>query len=373
MTLKVGIRGAGVSGLSLAHAILQEIPDADITLADIRAHLPNPSRSFCYFQTTSAYSPIRANTTWSNIKFSGPGFSRKIDCSLTPYTYLEGDYFFNEIIQYLLRAKVTFRWNCQSVEVGTDYLRIDDVPEKFDLVFDSAFQVEDAEPTLWQTFGGLWIESSSPIFEADTATLMELTQSSADSAVNFMYILPTSSCSGLVEHTSFSKKRQDAATHLNQCNLWLSKYQNSGIRIIKEEYGNIPMGLNTKKIQFNSIGTSADAIRMATGYGYQNIQRQARILAKTASLLRNTSHRGTFPPIKTPKVAGSMLKFIDKTFLKALSVFPLQGTKLMEQILANAPGPELISFLAGDSSMINTLRVISKAPKITMLKTLCYG
>ncbi len=47
--LTIGIRGAGLSGLSVARELITREPNAKITLFDTRPRLPHLSRTFCFF------------------------------------------------------------------------------------------------------------------------------------------------------------------------------------------------------------------------------------------------------------------------------------------------------------------------------------
>lgn len=362
MAYSVGIRGAGLAGMSLAQALLALDPSLTISLFDVRDRLPHPARTFCFFDDGKSVAPSVPRYSWQRVALRGNGFSREISVADAPYTMVRGDDYFATTLQCLEDAGVSFRWGCRSVEVATkSSLVVDEHKRVFDTVIDAAFRVEDAHSLLWQSFAGEWITAERDIFDPGCAVLMDLGESSAESPVSFVYILPTSARDALVEHTTFSVRPMAREAHLALCDRWIQTNVGCSVSRGPREYGCIPMGLKGgAKSGKLSVGSTSGAVRPATGYAFQTIQHQAVVIAER---IVNRAG-GTVEPFPV------WLRFGDRLFLRALERSPFRGTALMESLLSRAPSKELVAFLAGKATLREALRVWSSVSKVSMIRAL---
>lgn len=362
MVSSVGIRGAGLAGMSLAQAIRNLDPTIAISVFDIRDRLAHPSRTFCFFDSEQARGVIVPRHAWSRVAVRGPGFIREISVADTPYTMIRGNDYFEQTLTALEQAGVAFGWGCLSVEMeSTTSLVVNGERKVFDVVVDAAFRVEDAQSVLWQSFAGEWITADQDIFDPGCAVLMDLGESSHESPVSFVYVLPTSTRMALVEHTTFSTRPLPREMHVASCDVWLEKNIGCGISRGPREYGCIPMGLKTSTTSEHlSIGSISGAVRPATGYAFQTIQQQAVALAERI-VKRADRHERPFP---------SWLSFGDLLFLKALERSPHRGSALMGSLLTRAPSKDLIAFLSGRVTFGQAFRVWSSVSKMAMIRAL---
>lgn len=374
MGVSIGIRGAGVAGLSLAHAILIRIPDAQLSLFDVRPREPHPQRTFCFFDDGSERVPVPASHEWGRVRFAGAGFSRTIDCASSPYTLVHGDTFYQAMLQTLEGQGVSFSWECREVRAVGTRISADAWEEDFDLVVDAMFDRNEQQPLLWQSFAGVWVEAHGDVFDPREAVLMELGQSSEESPVSFMYILPTSARSALVEHTTFSRRPLPQEWHLGQCDEWRVKRGLPQWRVEGLDSGAIPMGAphgaSTQRDGMLRVGSGGGALRASTGYAFHSTQRQ---VAQLADSIREGAERGSFRHLAQPAAFPRWMQVADGAFLRALARVPERGTVLLERLLRHAPERELIAFLAGRSSFGEALKVMGTLPKGTMLQALCFG
>lgn len=371
MTIAIGIRGAGAAGLSLAQALLETIPDCTITIADTRARLPHPTRTFCFFRDADALCPVEPKYTWNKVAFSGPQFSRIIDCYHAPYALISGDDFFTSMLAHLEASNVSWFWNCQHVSVDQTSITIDAKRHHCDIVFDTAYDSSRSAATLWQSFAGMWIETQEDCFDPNTATLMELGKSSHTVPIQFIYLLPTSTRSALVEHTTFCETPWTESQHLTVCHSWLTERNLKGVTTQKIEQGRIPMGKVPVKQAHpcTVLGTACGAVRASTGYAFQTIQQQARTAAHSVARalqegLSLEEHLGTV------RTYPAWMRISDALFLKALTRAPECGEQILSQLLHRAPERPLISFLAGTASFRDAFRVMRCAPTSHMLRAL---
>ena len=357
----VGIRGAGLSGLCVARELLALDPKLRVTLFDTRPRLPHPTRTFCFFHTNRSDSFSVPTVSWPSVVFRGGTFERRIDVSRAPYTMIRGDDFFSGTLQALESQGIECVWGCQTVELGPNAISADGHTRTFDVVIDAAFNPHTADTILWQSFAGVWVTTERGVFDPSAATLMDLGPSTPEAPVSFLYILPTSEHTALLEHTTFSPSSLPREYHLERCLSWLHNQNAGDVQSGASEYGAIPMGLQNKFDTGTwSVGTAAGLVRPATGYAFARTQEHAR---KVATCILSGDSLPTRPyPL--------WLTGADTLFLYALRNAPEKGRELMERLLSHTRPDALISFLSGDIRLLTALSVWLSVPKRIMIRSL---
>ncbi len=357
----VGIRGAGLSGLSVARELLRHEPRTNITIFDTRPRLPHPPRTFCFFRPRD-HSTISGHIySWNSVIFRGRSFERRLDVSRRPYTMIQGDDFFSSTLRELEEGGVQFRWDLAAVEIHGNSIQADTATIPFDVVIDAAFEAKSAQSTLWQSFAGVWVTMEEPSFDPSAAMLMDLEASSAEAPVSFLYILPTSERTALVEHTTFSPSPMAKEYHLERCFEWLGRHHPGKMQRGATEYGRIPMGLQRSPNHGRCVvGSVAGVVRPSTGYAFLRAQEHAREVAL------HVLGRGDTPLNPYPR----WLETADSLFLRALLNAPLEGRHIMERLLSRARGDSLVAFLSGDVGPLDALSVWLSVPKFTMIRSL---
>lgn len=357
----VGIRGAGLSGLSVARELLAIDPQIVITLFDTRPRLPHPVRTFCFFNRGQVRSAEIGSYSWQTVMFRGASFQRCIDVSRHPYTMVRGDDFFATALQELEGAGVECVWGCESVEIFGDSIQAGSVTKTFDVVIDAAFDIRTAQAKMWQSFAGVWVTTEKAVFDPGTAVLMDLQESRSDCPVRFLYILPTSERTALVEHTTFSAAQIRREEHMAQCSAWLQSHDTGELEYGASEYGLIPMGLSLAPKGGNlSVGSIAGVVRPSTGYAFVRTQEHARRVAE--SIVENAPSSSRPYP--------RWLTMADTLFLKALLNVPERGKDLMEHFLSRSRSDALVAFLSGDICLLDALSVWLAVPKRRMIRSL---
>ena len=358
----VGIRGAGLSGLSMARALIKARPELSISVYDIRPRLPHPQRTFCFFNPREFNLDYLPRYEWPNIAFRNSAFSRTLDVSYNPYTLIRGDDFFDYTLRDLEHSGVIFHWDCQKVLIGSHWIETAETKTRFDLVIDAAFCPSEAKSSMWQSFAGMWVETEQPVFDPTVATLMDLQGSSVEAPVSFIYVLPTTAHSALIEHTTFSPMPLPERYHLEHCRDWLNSRMQPDFKIKNSEHGVIPMGLILDKQSENNliVGSNAGAVRPATGYAFAATLRHTTELAR--SILDGRAASGYPHP--------RLIQFGDRLFLRALRRDPLNGGYILGRLLERSPERSLIAFLSGEPSWSEAISVWCSVPKLTMLRSL---
>jgi lycopene beta-cyclase len=367
--ISVAIRGAGIAGLSFADALCKHVPGVSVSIFDVRSRLPHPARTFCFFADQHTQNTLPLTHQWRSVAFAGPNFRRIIPCHTTPYALLRGDDIFTKLLTDLEAAKVSFHWECSSVEISPRELTVDGITRRFDLVVDAAFSTHNSSATLWQSFAGLWVKSGRPVFNPDTALLLDLDVAKVNAAVYFIYLLPTSATTALIEHTVFAPKPLTREQHIAECQRWAMRQEYTDLTVIDTEYGLIPMGLKSHDVSrtLPRIGTAGGAVRASTGYAFKTTLRQVEQLAR---MIAAALQSGENLPSLTPPPLPAWMRITDRVFVKALANVPRNGQQIMNELLRTAPERELLSFLAGTASFSEALRVMKCVPKCSMVKAL---
>jgi lycopene beta-cyclase len=367
--ISVGIRGAGLAGLSFAEALLAHVPGVSISIFDVRPRLPHPPRTFCFFRDIHSDNALPLTHEWSRVSFAGPNFRRTIPCPQTPYALVRGEDIFSKLLTGLEEAQVSFMWECGAVEASPRTITADGITKRFDLVVDAAFIPTENTATLWQSFAGLWVRAEQPIFDPDTALLMDLDVGELNASVRFVYLLATSPTTALIEHTVFARQPLSRDEHISECHTWAMRQEYTDLTISDTEYGRIPMGLvrQSASAALPRIGTAGGAVRASTGYAFQTTLRQVDQLAL---LIAAALQKGENLPTLTSPPLPLWMRMADRLFIKALANAPRKGQLIMNELLRTAPEGELLSFLAGTASLPEAVRVMKCVPKYTMLKAL---
>jgi len=266
---------------------------------------------------------------------------------------------------------VECHWECRDVRVESGAIHVDQKAFRFDFTVDAAHDSKIARADLWQSFAGIWVESSSPIFETANATLMDLDVPVCEAPVRFMYILPTSPTTALVEHTVFHTAPMPAQWHLEACDRWITHQGLGPLKVLNSEYGAIPMGLqhSASPKGIVRIGTTGGSLRASTGYGFQAIMRDTELLAQRI-IDAVSSEKKSISPL--PPSIPWWMGYGDRLFVRALAREGVRGQRLMESLLRAAPERELIGFLAGRANFFEALQVMKCVPKYPMVKSLLY-
>jgi len=275
---------------------------------------------------------------------------------------VRGDDFFEHTLRELEASGVSFRWDCQDVSIGSDWIEADSVKGHFECAIDAAFSPSYVSFAMWQSFAGIWISTDKPVFDPTTAILMDLQESTEEAPVSFLYILPTSPHSALIEHTTFSPSPLPEQYHLERCQSWIRSQIQSQFHMQGSERGTIPMGIVPTQQRKSPliIGSNGGFVRPATGYSFTTTVRDTTALART--ILHGGSPKlCPYPP---------WLTFGDQIFLRALRKDPLKGGRLLEQLLSRSPAGALVSFLSGEPSWHEALSVWLSVPKISMVRSL---
>lgn len=225
-------------------------------------------------------------------------------------------------------------------------------------------QEQDRFPVLQQHFIGWYIESEEAIFDPDIATFMDFSVPQKGNT-RFMYVLPTTKYSGLVEYTLFSRELLQEEDYETAIQAYIKKELKSSTYTISEkEKGSIPMTTynfsqhNTERITY--IGTAGGWTKPSTGFTFNNIRKNTKLLLKN---LKKSSK-----PIGIKQTARH--RFYDTLLLDILDVTNEMGSSIFTAMFRRRPVQSILAFLDEETTLIQEIRMIWACPKGPFLRAL---
>ncbi len=359
------ILGAGLSGLSVARALLRERPGARIVLVDRRT-LWERDRTWCFWATPGLPDAALATDRWTRWQTVGPGGAVEQRSERHPYLHLPADRFYEASLAELGVAP--------GVELltGTKVLSVRPGPGTTNVVHTSEGELRagvvvdamggrgpllgdraDGAVELRQRFLGLELQTERPVFDPAVATLMDFRLSAPAGGVRFMYVLPFSPTHALLEDTSIGGPPIPEADRRAAIGNYLEQHLDAGaVEVVRTERGSLPMTTFAFPAShapgFVTAGQSAGAARPSSGYAFARTQRHATALA--AALVRGT------PP---PSALGPRRRrTLDAQFLRALQSAPQSAPDWFLALARGVSGDVFARFMSDAGSVPDEARIM---------------
>ncbi|MBT8314947.1 MAG: lycopene cyclase, partial [Maribacter sp.] len=361
-------------GLMLANALGKDafFNDKSVLLLDKNPKNSN-DRTWCFWEKGAGeFEPI-VHQSWNTIFFGGQVYSKQL--VIAPYTYklIRGidfyRYFIDKINSYsnidFVNSKVL------QVEEKNDIANVktEAITYTCGQVFNSILEINKIQeqnkyPVLQQHFMGWVVKTKEPVFDPHVATFMDFSVDQKNNT-RFMYALPFSKHSALLEYTLFSQNLLPKEDYENAIQEYLIK--NLGcedFEILEKEKGSIPMTNykfhkhNTKRIQY--IGTAGGWTKPSTGYTFFNTAK------KTRSLVQSLKES------KSITTLSSKWKFwfYDLLLLDILYKHNEKGHYIFETLFKNRSPQLIFKFLDEETNFWEDLQVISGCPKKEFLRAI---
>jgi lycopene beta-cyclase len=369
------IAGAGAAGLSLAHRIVNSrLADARILIVDRDAKRSN-DRTWCFWIDQEMHFDPVVSYQWDQLQFIGENFEKIYQ--LHPYRYkmVRGIDFY-DYVRSSLENRPNIDWIQGIVEEVTDgeekaTIRVNGKDYHGTWIFDSTFNPALFHPdpdryhNLAQHFLGWEIETVQEAFDPTTATMFDFRTPQKDT-MHFMYILPFSAHSALIEYTLFSADLLDAAEYEQELKSYIENVLKiSEYRIEAVERGIIPMTdqpfpRRTGKRIMN-IGTKGGRVKPSTGYSFLRSQHDTEAIV--ASLLK-TDH-----PYRIPKDSRLHL-FLDSIMLNLMYRKGSKMKSIFTALFKNNPIQRIFRFLDEEIGPIELIQVLLSVPPWPFLRAL---
>jgi lycopene beta-cyclase len=370
------ILGGGCAGLSLAMQLAQRGQHAPTTLILEQRVCYENDRTWCFWgDAKTPFAPLAAHQ-WQTFKVVSAGQERRIDCSATPYRMLTAEQFYNAATLALMavpqmRLKMASsvnsepqlrqgRWHFETPDGAFSAASVVDTRPQRPLAQDSTL--------LWQSFYGLEIECSQPVFEPSCVELMNFSAATSE-RVAFTYVLPLSSTRALVEFTVFAVAPfASDALALDLQSAIAERVKGATFTVLRSEHGVLPMGLAGPPATglnvdpaYVRVGLFAGAARPATGYAFQRIQWWA---AKCGREIANGRLPISHP--QEPALRGWM----DTLFLNVIRRQPELAPQLFMALFSGVASQRVIRFLGESGRLSDFVAMVWALPYKPFLRQL---
>ena len=375
------IAGAGLSGLSLAVALLDAgLPDnARIVLVDPRETLSGADRTWCFFDLvphafesaiTHRWSRWRARNGAVEVLRFAPGIA---------YCRIPGERFYELALERLAAAG-------QRVELvlGVTVENLEDRGAHVDVhtsagVLRARLAMDSRPPSLTratddgkdvhllQHFRGRVVRSTQPVFEVDTATLMDFDVSQAY-GIHFIYVLPFDAHTALVESTFFTERLLPDAVYEAAIETWLARRRPGVVfQTISHESGVIPMTTEPfdawPSPRIVRIGTAGGHVKPSSGYAFLAVQRFVREFAPRVVSALRAGGCAEPPAARSPRTVA-----LDTIFLSYLRNRPERAPDTFYRLFERVPPAVLVRFLSDTGTLADDLTVMrtSDSPRLAL-------
>ncbi|MDA1332190.1 MAG: squalene/phytoene synthase family protein [Proteobacteria bacterium] len=368
--------GAGCAGLSLGFNLAEMGEDAPKTIfLEQRTEYHN-DRTWCFWGHPKTPFMELVQNRWSKVQVKdSQQRSALIECEASPYQLLIASDFYQHTLETIeknnkLQLRKGIKLTNEPFQLDNGWLVQTDAGSFISkIIIDTRPLPMDTmgDITLWQSFVGYEIECNNPLFDPNTAHLMDFCEANND-FVGFTYVLPFSTTKALIEFTSFGSQAYSKDDLLERLNKTVSEYVGeSPFSIIRTESGLIPMGLGARHPKHSSaipksyaqVGVTAGSARPATGYTFQRIQTWAQECAKEL--------RRTGLPVAQP-TDPFLISKMDNIFLNVLRNNPAMGSSLFMDMFSKVSHPRLIRFLSDHGGILDYLAVVTALPPLPFLK-----
>ena len=236
---------------------------------------------------------------------------------------------------------------------------------------DPAAQILDSRPPqvpsgqMIQHFIGWEVQAAAGSFDPTTAILMDF-RCDQSRGIHFIYVLPFSSSSALVESTMFAPHRESdgffetAIRDYLSAELGIDKFE-----ITRTEAGAIPLGrLPHRTMAATGIGGNGGAIRPSSGYAFAFIQKQIAATIALAKVVDTT--RGVPLVVQCPHKPVDL--WMDEVFVTVLRHWPGVAAGLFLRMARALSGDEFALFLSGEANWGLRAKVVLAMPKWVFAK-----
>ena len=348
----IAIIGAGASGLQLLYELIQADParEKKILLLDSG---DRSQKSWCFWEdnTTSCF-PFLVEKSWKNMTYRS-SFGQTIQSEIVPlsYNYISSERFFNFFFEQFIPAESSIthvQQRVTDIQEGENIQTIiceDGTHYQSEKVADS--RPSTAKSSIFQHFSGKFIEFNEPLLNDSSITLMDFSLhfSTKEMAV-FHYILPFSPTNALIETTVFTAAAYNKETYEGIWKQYMAThFSQKSFKVISEEKGTIPMGLNSeeKEGMVFKIGAASGNMKPSTGYAFTRMHQDA-------------IHRAQNISKKTPK----RFRFYDKMLLKIMQNEMDKIPEVMDRLFTRVPKKNILRFLDDKTTLAQEVKLLAQ-------------
>jgi lycopene beta-cyclase len=357
------ISGAGMAGLSLAYrAVKQGVWSNKSILIIDKSEKQENDKTWCFWDSDESPFEEVVHRKWDNMLFfTNSGRKIELDTERYKYKMIRSIDFYQHTLSYLKsQPNISFLYseidrfkqaNNKAIVVARD----DEYSA--DYIFNSVLgkpNLRANDTYLLQHFKGKFIESDELNLNPNQIHLMDF-RTSQKHGCTFVYLLPTSKNSALVEYTLFSDKLLDTEEYDINLDIYINEILGvNDYKTNEEEFGIIPMTdykFARKNGRIINIGTAGGDTRGSTGYTFYNTQQTITNIIE--------SYEKTGSPLGAKEHIGSKDRLYDSTMLQVLAKGEYEGHQLFADMFSKVPAHIIFDFLNSESKLRQDIKVIN--------------
>ncbi|TVR41046.1 MAG: hypothetical protein EA394_06790 [Bacteroidia bacterium] len=360
--------GDGLSGFLLLYE-LSKYPEFANQQVLLLGDGQEKHRTWCFWEKN--LEPVfqqMVHTSWKDLTFRSDNTEIREDLGDLKYYYIPGESFFSYFQEKFLplHPHITYR-NDRALKVngapGDFSVVAGDQVYKAKNVYNSVFLGEKPKIDLWQHFRGWFIESEEEIFDPGSAVLMDFSIDQ-QGACRFMYILPFSAKSALVELTYFDPEPLGMSEYDKEIERFINGRMGKNYRILKKEYGQIPMQQGVFHHYGDhgeiNLGTIAGMAKPTTGFAFQRIMKDSKALARAYFTGREAKRVD-----ETDRFA-----FYDSLLLWIIRNHPLAGKNIFTLLFQQTQMDRILRFLDQQTNIWEEVNIFARLPVPIFLRAL---
>lgn len=360
------IAGAGCAGRSLALRMLPYLQDSGKRLLLVDKFEKNgQDKTWCFWeQDPGLFEPV-VYRKWKHLLFNSASIQRKMDISPYQYKMIRSADFYDFTTRELAASDHVTNIQGTVAHLYADqqkaYAVIGGKTYISDYAFSSIPNLRATIPAryqyLLQHFMGWIIESEELEFDTDCATLMDF-NTLQQAGTSFVYVLPLSKHSALVEYTVFSACELEMEDYARALKTYIAEQLHCRQYTVKEqEYGIIPMSDHPAERtpdRIITMGTAGGFTKGSTGYTFSFIQKHTSAIA--AQLEKSGSPR-------ISSIFPGRFSMYDATLLHLLGSGGLSGEDIFTTMFRKNNPAGILKFLDNETSILEELQIFSTLQK----------
>jgi lycopene beta-cyclase len=371
------ITGAGCAGSSLLARMMREpfFEGKKILVVDQSPKIKN-DRTWCFWEKNAGLFEPVVYHRWEKLNFYSLFFSSTLHIKPYQYKMIRGIDLY-EFVKKGSQIHGNIEWRYETVKNihtlnGQAIVELENETVTAEYVFNSipgipARKIAQKDKglkrrQLLQHFKGYIIQTNQPAFNPAEATFMDF-RVDQKHGTSFVYCLPVSETTALVEYTLFTKELLQQEEYDMELQAYISSSLNiKDYEIIHEEYGIISMTSQKFPLQDGRIvymGIAGGQVKGSSGYAFQFIQKRTAEIVQGLIKGDRSFAKQTF--------AEKRFHFYDRVLLNVLCKNRMDGADIFARIFRYNPPERVLQFLDNESSLMDDLRIMRSVPSSVFL------
>lgn len=366
------IAGFGAAGGQLLHQLIRHnvVPTLSVLVID-KVAKRNNDRTWCFWEQGEGLYDSLLTHSWRDMAFALEGSQTVKSSAGWRYKQIEADRFYHHIraladssgTEFICAEIYSHHETNETVEIKTSEGTLT-ASYYFSSIADFAnLKKNYTGKWLHQHFVGWFVKTEKKVFDPQVATLMDF--DTTKRRTEFMYLLPDTENTALVENTLFSSEILTTETYEASIRTYLEKLDCGSYHVERKEQGIIPMTdypfqrMNSRRVVM--IGSAGGWTRASTGYTFRN----SGILAERVAIYMKTGKMDV-----TKLLHQGRSRFYDRVMLDLLERRNDLGPKFLFQVYEKNPLDRVLKFLDGTTSFIEEIKIVlHSTPRMELLRS----